>query len=219
MSLTLHFHPLSSFCQKVLIALYENGTAFTPNLVDLGNPDERAALLARWPIGKFPVLHDAQRNVNVPESSVIIEFLQQHYPGPVRLIPQDATRALEVRLRDRCFDLYLNMAMQKVVGDRLRPAAQKDGFGVAEAMRTLRTACDMLDAQIVGRSWIMGEDFSMADCAAAPALFYVDKVMPLAQAHANAAAYLERLMRRPSYARALKEAEPYFKLFPQEDAA
>jgi glutathione S-transferase len=219
MSLTLHFHPLSSFCQKVLIALYENGTAFTPNLVDLGDPEQRAALVARWPIGKFPVLHDAQRNASVPESSVIIEYLQLHHPGPVRLIPQDEPRALQTRLRDRSFDLYLNMAMQKVVGDRLRPAAQKDAHGVAEAMRTLRTACDMLEAQIAGRTWIMGDDFTMADCAAAPALFYVDKVMPLADAHRNAAAYLERLMRRPSYARALKEAEPYLRLFPEDSAA
>jgi glutathione S-transferase len=111
------------------------------------------------------------------------------------------------------------MAMQKVVGDRLRPAGQKDAHGVAEAMRTLRTACDMLEAQIAGRTWIMGDDFTMADCAAAPALFYVDKVMPLADAHRNAAAYLERLMRRPSYARALKEAEPYLRLFPEDSAA
>jgi glutathione S-transferase len=219
MSLTLHFHPLSSFCQKVLIALYENGTAFTPNLVDLGDPEQRAALVARWPIGKFPVLHDAQRNASVPESSVIIEYLQLHHPGPVRLIPQDEPRALQTRLRDRSFDLYLNMAMQKVVGDRLRPAGQKDAHGVAEAMRTLRTACDMLEAQIAGRTWIMGDDFTMADCAAAPALFYVDKVMPLADAHGNAAAYLERLMRRPSYARTLKEAEPYLRLFPEDSAA
>jgi len=219
MSLTLYFHPLSSFCQKVLIALYENETKFTPRLIDFGNETDRAELLALWPIGKFPVLRDESRAATVPESSVIIEFLQLHYPRPARLIPDREPIASQMRLRDRLFDLYLNMEMQKIVGDRLRPADKRDPLGVEQARAKLRTACDLVEKYIAGKTWIMGDAFTMADCAAAPALFYVDKVMPLAESHRGTAAYLERLMQRPSYARVLKEAEPYFNLFPQENAA
>lgn len=215
MSLTLYYHPLSSFCMKTLIALYENETPFTPHLLDLMDEAKAAEFKTLWPIGKFPVLRDETRGATVPETSIIIEFLQLHYPGPVQLIPQDATRALRMRLQDRLFDLYLNMQMQKVVGDRLRPAGQKDPQGVAEARNTLDITCSLVDKYIDGKTWIMGDDFTMADCAAAPALFYTDKVMPLAENHRNAAAYLERLMQRPSFARVLQEAEPYFRLFPQ----
>jgi glutathione S-transferase len=215
MSLTLYYHPLSSFCMKTLIALYENETPFTPHLLDLMDEAKAAEFKTLWPIGKFPVLRDETRGATVPETSIIIEFLQLHYPGPVQLIPQDATRALRMRLQDRLFDLYLNMQMQKVVGDRLRPAGQKDPQGVAEARNTLDITCSLVDKYIDGKTWIMGDDFTMADCAAAPALFYTDKVMPLAENHRNAAAYLDRLMQRPSFARVLQEAEPYFKLFPQ----
>lgn len=215
MSLTLYYHPLSSFCMKVLVALYENDTPFTPHLVDLMDETAAVNLKKLWPIGKFPVLRDETRGATVPETSIIIEFLQLHYPGPVQLIPQDGALALQMRLRDRLFDLYLNMQMQKVVGDRLRPAGQKDPQGVAEARNTLDITCSLVDKYIDGKTWIMGDDFTMADCAAAPALFYTDKLMPLAENHKNAAAYLERLMQRPSFARVLKEAEPYFKLFPQ----
>lgn len=215
MSLTLYYHPLSSFCMKTLIALYENETPFTPHLLDLMDEAKAAEFKTIWPIGKFPVLRDETRGATVPETSIIIEFLQLHYPGPVQLIPQDATRALRMRLQDRLFDLYLNMQMQKVVGDRLRPAGQKDPQGVAEARNTLDITCSLVDKYIDGKTWIMGDDFTMADCAAAPALFYTDKVMPLAENHRNAAAYLDRLMQRPSFARVLQEAEPYFKLFPQ----
>jgi glutathione S-transferase len=217
MSLTLYYHPLSSFCMKALIALYENDTPFTPHIVDLMDETKAAEFRKIWPLRKFPVLRDETRDATVPESSIIIEFLQLHYPGPVRLVPQDEARASQMRLRDRLFDLYLNMQVQKVVGDRLRPAGQKDPQGVAEARNTLDITCSLVDKYIDGKTWIMGDDFTMADCAAAPALFYTDKVMPLAQNHKNAAAYLERLMQRPSFARVLKEAEPYFALFPQQD--
>lgn len=215
MSLALYYHPLSSFCMKTLIALYENETPFTPHLLDLMDEAKAAEFKTLWPIGKFPVLRDEARGATVPETSIIIEFLQLHYPGPVQLIPLDGARALQVRLRDRTFDLYLNMQMQKVVGDRLRPAGQKDPQGVAEARNTLDITCSLVDKYIDGKTWIMGDDFTMADCAAAPALFYTDKVMPLAETHRNAAAYLDRLMQRPSFARVLQEAEPYFRLFPQ----
>lgn len=218
MSLTLYFHPLSSFCQKVLIALYENGAPFTPQIVDLMDEAQRAALLKIWPLGKFPVLHDQARNRFIPETSVIIAHLDRHFPGARRLVPADADIASQMHVYDRVFDNYVNVAMQRVVFDRLRPAEQRDPYGVEQAKAQIRTALDMIERDIAGRTWMMGDDFTMADCAAAPALFYADKLAPLRHSHANVAAYLERLRLRPSFARVLKEAEPYFKFFPQEDA-
>jgi glutathione S-transferase len=219
MSLTLHFHPLSSFCHKVLIALYENGTPFKPKLINLQDEGERAAFRALWPVGKFPVLRDDARDRTVPESSIIIEYLDQHYPGKTKFIPSDPDAARQMRLRDRYFDLHIHMQMQKIVGDRLRPAGEKDPHGVADARERMGRALAALDKQLPGKSWIMGEDFTMADCAAAPALFYADKVAPLPGQYPNVVAYLGRLKQRPSYARTLQEAEPYFKYFPKEEAA
>ena len=125
MTLKLHFHPLSSFCQKVLIALYENDTPFEPHIVDLGDPAQRGAFQKMWPIGKFPVLRDEARDRTIPESSIIIEYLAQHYPGTTQLVPADPDLAWQTRLRDRFYDLYVNEPMQKIVGDRLRPAGKQ----------------------------------------------------------------------------------------------
>lgn len=216
MSLTLYFHPLSSFCQKVLIALYENETPFTPHLVDLGNDASRAVLLKLWPIGKFPVLRDEARNQTIPESNIIIEYLAQHYPGRVPLIPRDANGALRTRLDDRFYDLYVNMTMQAIVGDRLRPAGQKDPYGVAQAKTRLQTVYGMIEQDMAAKTWACGEAFTMADCAAAPALFYANEVQAFADTHPNVAAYFARLMARPSFARAVAEAKPYFHLFPKQ---
>ncbi|MBR1200213.1 glutathione S-transferase family protein [Bradyrhizobium sp. AUGA SZCCT0240] len=216
MSLTLHFHPLASFCWKALIALYENGVPFTPKLVDLGNPAERAALLQLWGIGKFPVLQDDARGEIVPESSIVIEYLDRHYPGRTRLIPADADRALQTRLRDRFFDLYVHLPMQKIMLDRLRPEGRKDPHGVEEARTQLRTSYAMIERQMAGGAWAMGEDFSLADCAAAPSLFYGGMALPFGDSETNLAAYLERLRARPSFTRVLKEAEPYFNMVPKE---
>jgi glutathione S-transferase len=218
MTLRLYFHPLSSFCQKVLIALYENGTPFTAHLVDLGEAESRAAFLRLWPIGKFPVLHDEAKDRLIPESSIIIEYLHQHHPGPVRLVPADPDVARETRLKDRFYDLHVQDPIQKIVGDRLRPAGQKDPFGVAQARARLQTAYAMIDAEMAARRWAAGDDFTMADCAAAPALFYARLVRPFEDAQANLAAYFARLMERPSFARAVEEAKPYFRLFPNDDA-
>jgi glutathione S-transferase len=214
MALTLHYHPLSSFCWKALIALYENGTPFRPHLVDLGDANSAAAFKAIWPIGKFPVLRDDARDQTVPESSVIIEYLGQHYPGKSRLIPADPGLALEVRLADRVYDLYVHDRMQRIVGDRLRPEGKRDPHGVELARAQLRTALDMTEAKMASRTWAVGEAFTMADCAAAPALFYSDKVMPFGATHPGTTAYLRRLMQRPSFARVLEEAKPYFSMFP-----
>jgi glutathione S-transferase len=214
MSLTLMFHPLSSYCHKVLIALYENDTPFTPQIVNLMDEGERTALHKLWPIGKFPLLRDEARDWTVNESSIIIEYLDQHFPGKTRFIPADPELARQMRFRDRFFDLYVHLPVQKIVGDRLRPEGKKDPHGVEEARETMRTALGMVDQAMGAKTWANGEEFTMADCSAAPALFYADKVMPFAATHPAAHAYLGRLMQRPSYARALKEAEPYFKFFP-----
>ncbi len=215
MSLTLYFHPLSSFCQKVLVALYENATPFAPRMIDLGDEKSRASLLVLWPIGKFPVLRDDANDRVIPESTIIIEYLAQHHPGRVPLVPSEPNRALETRLRDRFYDLYVNQAMQTIVGDRRRPADCKDPYGVVQAQARLHTAYGMIEREMASKSWAIGEEFTMADCAAAPALFYADKVMPFKDTHPNTASYFDRLMRRPSFARAVAEAKPYFNLFPQ----
>ena len=214
MSLVLHYHPLASYCHKVLIALYENEVPFVPQLVDLGDPTQRAEFLRVWPIGKFPVLRDEAREKTIPESSIIIEYLQQHYPGKVKLIPEIADDARETRLLDRFFDTYVHEPMQKIVTDRLRPAGSDDPHGVEHARKTMRTAFDMLEKDMAQRNWAAGESFGLADCAAAPALFYANKVMPIADHHPHLARYLDRLMQRPSYARVLAEAQPYFAMFP-----
>jgi glutathione S-transferase len=215
MSLTLHFHPLASFCWKALIALYENDTSFTPNLVDLGNPAERAALLKMWPIGKFPVLRDDARGEIVPESSVIIEYLDRHYPGRTRFIPEDPDLALQTRLRERFYDLYVHLPMQKIMGDRMRPAASRDPHGVEEARAQLRTSYRMIEQQMAAGTWAMGDGFGLADCAALPPLFYGNMVEPFGDANKNLAAYVDRLKARPSVARVMREAEPYFNMVPK----
>jgi glutathione S-transferase len=206
---------LASFCWKALIALYENDTPFTPNMVDLGDAAQRAALLKLWPIGKFPVLRDDACDQTIPESSIIIEYLDRHYPGRTQFIPKDPDLAWQTRLRDRFFDLYVHLPMQKIIGDRLRPDADKDPHGVEEARAQLRTSYRMIEAQIADGAWAMGEAFSLADCAALPPLFYGNMVEPFGDTCKNVTAYLERLKARPSVARVLREAEPYFKMVPK----
>jgi glutathione S-transferase len=215
MPLKLYYHPLASFCWKALIALYETGTPFEPIIVDLADATSRAEFLKVWPMGKFPVLRDDAAGRTIPESSIIIEYLAQHHPGRTQLVPADADEAREVRLRDRFHDLYVQEPMQKIVGDRLRPADQKDPYGVAQAAAQLTTSYGIIDREMATRTWATGDSFTMADCAAGPALFYANKVVPLGDDHRNVAAYLRRLTERPSFARVIAEAQPYFKLFPQ----
>ena len=215
MSLKLYFHPLSSFCQKALVALYENDTPFEPHIVDLADAKSSAAFKAIWPIGKFPVLRDEANDRTVPESSIIIEYLAQHYPGKTQLVPADAELARQMRLQDRFYDLYVNVPMQKVVTDKLRPSGKNDPYGVEAARTLLHTACSMIEQDMATKTWATGDAFTMADCAAAPALFYANMLTPLGDAYPNAAAYLRRLMDRPSFARAIKEARPYFALVPK----
>lgn len=216
MTLVLHSHPLSSFCQKVLIALYENDTPFEAKLIDFFDPESRAAFLRLWPMGKIPVLRDEARDRTVPEATIIIEYLAQNHPGRTALVPSDPDLARQTRFRDRFYDLYVNVPMQKIVTDRLRPVGQGDAFGVAQAKEQLRTAYGLIEQDMAGKRWAMGDLFTMADCAAAPALAYANHVVPFAD-HRQVAAYLDRLVQRPSFARVLAEAEPYQKNFPQGD--
>jgi glutathione S-transferase len=215
MSLKLYFHPLSSFCQKVLIALYENDTPFEPCFVDLFDEASGGELKRIWPIGKIPVLRDEAKDRTVPESSIIIEYLALHYPGRTKLVPDEAELARRTRLADRFYDLYLDVPMQKVVTDRLRPSGKNDAYGVEQAKLLLGTAYGMIEKEMATRRWAMGDAFTMADCAAAPALFYANMAVPFGAAHKNVASYLDRLMQRPSFARALEEAKPYFANIPR----
>ena len=210
MTLTLYAHPHSSYCQKVLIALYENGTPFTSRM--LGDADAAAEHARLWPLKRMPVLVDAGRTFL--EASIIVEHLGRHHPGPVRLIPGDPRAALDVRMMDRVFDNYVMTPMQKIVADARRPAEHRDPYGVAEAKGVLDTAYGWLDGAMRGREWAAGDAFSLADCAAAPALFYADWVHPIAELFADLRAYRRRLLARPSFARAVDEARPYRPLFP-----
>lgn len=216
MPLTLHFHPLASFCHKVLIALYENDTAFEPVIVDLGDPAQAEAFKKLSPMGKMPALHDSDRAETIWESTIVIEYLEQHYRGDRPLIPQATDAARRARFWDRFFDNYLQVPMQTIVLDNLRAQDRRDAFGVEQAHAQLASAYSFLEEAIGQRQWLL-EDFSLAECAAAPALFYAHTVSPIPANQGNCRAYLARLMRRPSFARVLAEAEPYFPLFPLKE--
>jgi len=210
MSLTLYAHPFSSYCQKALVALYENAIPFHFRL--LADAESVAELAALWPLKRFPVLVDEGRVV--VEASIIIEHLQLHHPGPVRLLPEDPRVALEVRSLDRFFDNYVSTPQQKIVFDRIRPEADRDPYGVAEARAMLEAAYGWLDGVMAKREWAAGAQFSLADCGAAPFLFYADWTHEIAARFANVRAYRQRLLARPSFARAVDEARPYRKYFP-----
>lgn len=218
MSLTLYYHPLASYCQKVLLALYEGAVPFKPRLIDLGDVHDRAALGALWPWGKFPVLRDDKRGRTVPESSVVIEYLAAHFAGASALLPQDADARSEVRLWDRVFDGHVHAPMQLIVADRLRPVSERDARGVADARAALLKAYALLDRHLDHRTWVASPNFSMADCSAMPALFYAAIVAPIPDQHVELLAYFERLVQRPSAQRVLREAQPYFQNFPFQDA-
>lgn len=214
MPLTLYFHPLSSFCHKVLIALYEQGVAFEKRIIDLANDADRAELQSLWPLGKFPVIRDHARQRDVPESSVIIEYLERFYGGAQPLIPQDWDSALEVRLWDRFFDNYVQGPMQQIVADRLYDA----NGDLSQQRSNLLTAYAMLERRMASRIWAASPDFSLADCAAAPALFYARTLVAFPDDHRHLSAYFERLLQRPSFRRVIDEARPYFVYYPFAEA-
>ena len=214
MTLKLYYHPLASFCHKVLIALYEKGIAFTPVIVDFGNPESAAAFRKVWPIAKIPALVDEERGRTVAETSIVLEYLERRFPQEPTLLPVDPDDALQVRFWDRFYDFHVELPMQKIVTDRLRPQDASDAFGVDQARGQLREAYGVIDGEMASREWAAGNTFSIADCAAAPALLYANTVEPIGDSHKNAKAYLMRLMQRASFSRVLVEAEPYFEFFP-----
>jgi glutathione S-transferase len=216
MSLKLYFHPLASFCHKALIAFYENGIVFEPIIVDLADETSSTAFRAVWPMAKMPVLRDDARDRTVAESTIIVEYLEAYYPGSTRFLPADPDRAWQTRMWDRFYDHYVQEPMQKIVTDRLRPAGKNDAYGVEQAKAQLREAYEVIERELAAKTWMMGAAFTLADCAAAPALFYANTVVPFGEQHRKLSAYLRRLMARPSFARVLEEAQPYFRLFPME---
>jgi glutathione S-transferase len=218
MSLKLHLHPLASYCHKVLIALYENDTPFIAEIVNLGDPDAKAEFARLWPTAKIPLLEDQERNRVVPETSIMIEYLDRNYPGLAPLFPTDTDECLDARLWDRMFDLYVMTPMQQIVANRLRPEKERDVRGVDEATAALLSAYEMIEKHMTGRTWAIGDAFTIADCAAAPALFYSSIIVPFPSALTNLAEYFERLIARPSVARTLNEAKPYFQYFPFKDS-
>ncbi|MDM9628313.1 glutathione S-transferase family protein [Rhizobium sp. S152] len=215
MPLVLHQHPLASFCHKVLIALYESGTPFERVLVDLGDEASRSAFLALSPLGKMPALRDDERDRTLFETSIIIEYLDRYYPGTARLLPEDFDQALEVRLWDRFFDLYVQEPMQQIVSERMRP----DGSALRadQAREALGRAYRVIEDKLGADDRITGDTFTMADCSAAPALFYAETLVSFGDAYPKLQAYHERLMQRPSVARVLKEAIPYFRFYPYKE--
>ena len=207
----LFAHPFSSYCQKVLVAIYENGTDFDYRML---SPDETGTVeewQAIWPIKRFPVLKDGENAVM--EATIIIEYLMLNYPGSARLIPGDANAALRTRMMDRFFDNYIMTPMQKVVFNQIRPEADRDPYGVTEAKAMLDDAYGWLDG-VAKTEWAAGDTFSLADCAACPSLFYADWVHPIPETLANVRAYRARLLARPSFARAVDEGRPYRSFFP-----
>lgn len=208
--LRLYAHPFSSYSQKALVAFYENDIPF--DYRNLDDAPAQAELAALWPMRRFPVLVDGERTVI--EATCIIEYLQVHYPGPVRLIPDDADAALEARMLDRFFDNYISTPQQKFVFDSLRPEANRDPYGVEEARTMLETAYAWLDQRMAGREWATGESFTLADCAAAPFLFYADWTHRIDARFRHVRSYRERMLARPSFKRAVDEARPYRSYFP-----
>jgi glutathione S-transferase len=210
MTIELFAHPFSSYCQKAITAFYENDTPFTLRMLEPGDPalDELKRI---WPIGKFPVLREGERVV--PEATAIIEYLHVHHPGPVRLIPDDPDMGIEVKMMDRFFDNYVATPQQKLVFDLIRPEAERDPTGVAEARSMLDTAYAWLDERMASREWAAGS-FSLADVSAGPQLFYADWSHPMNGRFPHVAAYRERMMARPAFRRAIEDARPYRAYFP-----
>ena len=208
----LYGHPFSSYTQKALTALYEKDTPF--EFLDLSpdNPEVHAEFARRWPIRKFPLLVDDDRQVT--EATCIIEHLDVHHPGPARLIPADADAAVDVRVLDRFFDNYVSTPQQRVVYNQLRPGADRDPNGVKEARALLDTAYAWLDGHMAAREWAAGDTFTLADCAAAPALFYADWTHAIGERFLNVHAYRARLLQRPSFARCVDGGRPHRHLFP-----
>jgi glutathione S-transferase len=211
MSLALFAHPFSSYCQKVLIALWADGTEFEYRMLDQEHPENFEELKRHSPFALFPLLLDDGKPVI--ETTCIIEHLQAHHPGKNRWIP-DGELGRRVRLLDRFFDLHVMNNMQVPVFDKLRPDGANDEFGVTRARERLHVAYDWLEANLGDGPWAAGDDFTLADCAAAPSLFYADWVEEIGPERPKLAAYRARILAHPVVARAVDEGRPYRAYFP-----
>jgi glutathione S-transferase len=212
MALMLYYHPFSSYSWKVLIPLCEAETPFAPRRLD--DPQIAAEWKRRWPIARMPMLVEEVSGLTLPEASIIIEYLDTHYPGPQPMLPGDPDLRLEVRLLDRFFDNYLHASLQKIVGDRLRDHERRDMQGVEEARAMLDTCYAWLETRMADREWAVGDGFTLADCAAAPALFYADWAHPIGNTFPSVGAYRARLLARPSVKRVVDDARPFRALLP-----
>ena len=210
--LRLFGHPFSSYTQEALIAFYENDVPFEFVQLDQDGSPVMHEFEERWPLKRFPILVEGDRTVL--EATIVIEYLALYRPGPVRLIPDDPAAALDVRMLDRFFDNYVSTPLQTIVFDAIRPAGAHDDQGVAEARTKLDQAYRWLDRHLVDRTWAAGDAFGLADCSAAPALFYADWVQRIDPSCTRVQDYRRRLLARPSFARAVDEARPYRSYFP-----
>jgi len=207
--LELFGHPFSSCTQKVLIALWADGTDFNYRMIE--SPENMAELKRHSPFGMFPLIIDDGRAIF--ETTPIIEHLQAHHPGPTRWIP-DGEQGRKVRFLDRFFDLYVMSNMQKAGNDILRPEGSRDPYGVEKARTDLKLAYDWLEANLGDGSWAVAEDFSLADCAAAPSLFYADWLEEIGAGRPRLSSYRARLLAHPAVSRAVDEGRPYRHYFP-----
>lgn len=212
MTMKFYQHPMSSFCWKVSIALHEAGIPFESVTVNLGDPEVREDYLKISPFGKLPTLVDGGRVVN--ETSIIIEYLTLKYPEAAGLMPKDPEEALKIRALDRFYDLYINLGLLRIAGDNLRPEDKREPISIAMVLGDMKTALGIVERDLANRTFAAGETFTMADCSALPSLFYAQRLIPYEPDFPNIVRYLERLQKRPSVARVIKDAEPYFHLLP-----
>jgi glutathione S-transferase len=212
MTIKFYGHPFSSYCMKALIAFYENDIPFEWRVLSPEHPENGDELAAMWPIQRFPVIVDG--DTQVMEATSVIEYLAVAHPGPVKLIPEDPKTAVRVRMMDRIFDNYVMTPQGKCVVDVLREQNERDAKGVADAKAMLETIYAWLDTEMAGHEWAVGDDFTLADCAAGPSLFYADWTHAIPESFTTLIAYRKRLLARPSFARAIDEARPYRPFFP-----
>ena len=212
MTIALYGHPFSSYTQKALVALYENGTPFEFKMIAPEAPENCDRLKQKWAMAKFPLLEEGETSVF--EATSIIEYLDLKHFRRVRLIPDHADAAIEARMLDRVFDNYVMTPMNAIVRDALRTPEHRHALSVTDARSQLDTIYGWLDQRMASRKWAIGDAFTLADCAAAPSLFYADWAHPIAPAFAHLRRYRERLLARPSYDRANDEARPYRQFFP-----
>ena len=212
MVIQLFGHPFSSYTWKAQIAFYENDTPFKFRMIDPDHPENSAELSRRSAVGKFPLLVDA--DAAVFEATAIIEYLDAVHPGPLKLVPDNPKAAVKVRMMDRVFDNYVMNVMTVIVGNALRAEEHRDPYGVERARADLNRIYAWLDGELAGRDWACGADFTLADCAAAPALFYADWAHPIGDERVTLKAYRARLLARRSVARCVDDARPYRAYFP-----